>query len=55
MWESEGVASVDMASVLRPHDAKCTAVAAAQVVFPTPPLPAKAVTGACFVSGMGLF
>src|SRR4030042_6975959 len=42
MCESEGVASVEITKV-RPVAAKCSAVAAEQVVLPTPPLPVNMV------------
>jgi hypothetical protein len=44
MCDSEGVASVEIARVFRPEEAKWRAVAAAQVVLPTPPLPENMVT-----------
>src|SRR5512136_2818928 len=40
----EGVKSVDMMSVFLPFMAWCSAVAAAEVVLPTPPLPQNIVT-----------
>src|SRR5674476_978496 len=52
---SEWAASVDMTNVLMPWRAACTAVAAAVVVLPTPPLPVKRMTlTRCPGSGSGL-
>ena len=39
MSESEGVRSLEMIKVRKPPDAKCRAVVADVVVFPTPPFP----------------
>jgi CBS domain-containing protein len=44
MWASEGVGSVLSASVWSPRSANANAVAAAHVVFPTPPLPTNTWT-----------
>jgi hypothetical protein len=44
MCDREGVASVEIARVFCPDEAKWRAVAAAQVVLPTPPFPENMVT-----------